>query len=615
MKFNTKTYVLEKTVALDRKMVWQLLADNNRMNAYVGLFPVTFSPATKQGAEVFYREAQAKLLGLVALKWQEFPFQWQKYESYIVERRYLSGPLKQYSMQAELFDTTDGGTRIKLTATFLPLNLAGYVGALANGVPAVKKMIVYLNDYLASGAERISEAPQKPNDAKVNLPELERLSALLAKSPVDQNYVKLLHHYLIDRENRDVAQIEPVQLANHWRADVDETLRVLLYATKVGMLNLSWNVICPNCRVSKEEHSSLSELEEQFHCDLCGVNYDADFDQFVELNFSVHPAVRTAYAEVYCVGGPTITPHIQAQQIIVSGETKSFKVPQNEEAFRLRVIQANHQVAIKQNGESHPLVYTDHGWSKELVSGEADIAVTNSSSADIVVALENADWTTQTVTAAKVTAMQEFRDLFSSEVLSPGQKISVGHVTILFTDLKGSTTLYETAGDSSAYGQVRNHFDFLADHIAGNSGSIVKTIGDAVMAIFHRPEDGLKAALAIQKNLAVFNETATEALVLRIGLYSGAAIAVNSNDRLDYFGRTVNIAARIQGQGEGGDIVLSKRVLAQPESAMLLASAGIELEEFSAELKGIDAAVELVRVRLAKGLVVEELASQVVSNR
>lgn len=608
MKFNTKTYVLEKTVALDRKTVWQLLADNNRMNAYVGLFPVTFSPATKQGTEVFYREAQAKLLGLVSLKWKEFPFQWQKYESYIVERRYLSGPLKQYSMQTELFDTTDGGTRIKLTATFLPLNLAGYVGALANGVPAVKKMIVYLNDYLASGAERISEAPQKPNDTKVNLPELERLSALLATSPVDQNYVKLLQQYLIGRENRDVAQIEPVQLANHWRADVDETLRVLLYATKVGMLNLSWNVICPNCRVSKEAHSSLSQLEEQFHCDLCGVNYDADFDQFVELNFSVHPTLRTAYAEVYCVGGPTITPHIQAQQIIASGETKSFKIPQNEEALRLRVIQANHQVAIEQNGESHPLVYTDHGWSQELVSGATDIAVTNTSNSDIVVALENANWSTQTVTAAKVTAMQEFRDLFSSEVLSPGQKISVGHVTILFTDLKGSTMLYETVGDSSAYGQVRNHFDFLTQHIAGNSGSIVKTIGDAVMAIFHKPEDALRAALAIQENLEAFNQTAKEEIVLRIGLYSGAAIAVNSNDRLDYFGRTVNIAARIQGQGEGGDIVISRDVLAQPMSASLLTAGDLELEEFSTVLKGIDGAVDLVRVRLRENFGVVEQA-------
>ncbi|WP_238323377.1 adenylate/guanylate cyclase domain-containing protein [Planococcus antarcticus] len=611
----SKTYVLEKEYALDRKTAWQLLADNNRMNLYIGLFPVSFRPAKQDGAEVFYREAHAKVLGLVPISWQEFPFQWQENDSYTVERRYLAGPMKHYTLKVELFDNAENGTRVKLTASFVPLNLLGYGAIWATGLPAVKKIMRYLDDYLQSGAATVFEAPQKTSNANINLPELERLTALLAKSPVNGDYVELLHRYLADKGDHDIAQIEPVQMAKLWNADLDDTLRVLLYATKAGLLNLSWNVICPNCRVSKVEHNSLSELEQQFHCDLCGINYDANFDQYVELNFSVHPTIRQAYAEVYCIGGPMITPHVKAQQVIEMGKTASFSIPIGEDALRFRVLQANDRVPVNSGMESNQLVYTDRGWSQSSVNGSRDVSITNSSSADIVVALEHADWNKQAVTAAKVTAMQEFRDLFSSEVLSPGQKIGVGHITILFTDLKGSTLLYETAGDSSAYGQVRNHFDFLASHIAKNSGSVVKTIGDAVMAVFHKPEHGLKAALAIQKNLATFNETATETLVLRIGLYSGAAIAVNSNDRLDYFGRTVNIAARIQGQGEGGDIVISKNVLTLPESVELLTSANVELEEFSAELKGIDAAVELVRVRLVEGLVVEELASQVVSNR
>ncbi|MGE6413350.1 DUF5939 domain-containing protein [Planococcus kocurii] len=605
-RLKPKTYILEKEYALDRKTVWQLLADNNRMNLSIGLFPVRFSPAKQDGADVFYREAHAKVLGLVPISWQEFPFQWQEDESYTVERRYLTGPMKHYTLTVELFDNAENGTRVKLTARFVPLNVMGYGAIWVTALPAVKKIMGYVDDYLQSGATTVLEAPQKTSKANINLPELERLSALLAKSPVNGDYVELLHRYLADKGDHDVAQIEPVQVAKLWNVDLDEVLRVLLYATKAGLLNLSWNVICPNCRVSKVEHGSLAQLEQQFHCDLCGINYDANFDQFVELNFSVHPTVRQAYAEVYCIGGPMITPHVKAQQVIEGGKTASFVIPQGEDALRFRVLQANDHVSVNSEIKSNQLVYTDLGWSHSSVNGSRNVAITNTSSADIVVALEHADWNKQAVTAAKVTAMQEFRDLFSSEVLSPGQKIGINHVTILFTDLKGSTLLYETAGDSSAYGQVRNHFDFLTGHIARNSGSVVKTIGDAVMAVFHKPEDGLKAALAIQKNLAAFNKTAKENLVLRLGLYSGAAIAVNSNDRLDYFGRTVNIAARIQGQGEGGDIVLSKDVLALPESVELLNSADVQLEEFSAELKGIDVAVELVRVRLAERFVMEE---------
>lgn len=603
-----KTYVLEKEYALDRTTAWKLLADNNRMNLYIGLFPVNFSPAKQDGGEVFYREAHAKVLGLVPISWQEFPFQWQENDSYTVERRYLSGPMKHYTLKVELFDNGESGTRVKLTADFVPLNPLGYAAIWATGLPAVKKIMRYLDDYLASGAKDIFEAPQKPVTSKINLPELDRLAGLLAQSPVNGEYVELLHRYLAEKGDHDVAQIEPVNLARLWDANLDDTLRVLLYATKAGLLNLSWNVICPNCRVSKVEHNSLSQLEQEFHCDLCGVNYDANFDQFVELNFSIHPTVRQAYAEVYCIGGPMITPHVKAQQVIQRGKTASFMIPKGEDVLRLRVLQANHRVALDNDAEATQLLYSDLGWSQDAVSGNGDVVITNSSNADIVVALEHSDWNKQAVTAAKVTAMQEFRDLFSSEVLSPGQKIGIDHVTILFTDLKGSTLMYETIGDSSAYGQVRNHFDFLTGHIKTNSGSVVKTIGDAVMAVFHKPEDGLKAALVIQKNLAEFNRTANEELVLRIGLYSGPAIAVNSNDRLDYFGRTVNIAARIQGQGEGGDVIISRDVLAQPMSAGLLSSVDVELEEFAAVLKGIDGAVDLVRIRLRENLVIEKHA-------
>lgn len=601
-----KTYVLEKEYALDRKTAWQLLADNNRMNLYIGLFPVSFSSAKQEGSEVFYREAHAKVLGLVPISWQEFPFQWQENDSYTVERRYLSGPMKHYSLKVELFDCGESRTRVKLTAAFLPVNSLGYAAIWVTGLPAVKKIMRYLDDYLASGASHIFEAPQKPVTVKINLLELDRLSALLAKSPVDERYVDLLHQYLVGKSDHDVAQIEPVQVAKLWNADLDDTLRVLLYATKAGLLNLSWNVICPNCRVSKVEHNSLSQLEQQFHCDLCGVNYDANFDQFVELNFSIHPTVRQAYAEVYCIGGPMITPHVKAQQVIEKGKTASFAIPRGEDALCLRVLQANHRVGIDKNAAATQLLYSDLGWSQDVASGAGDVVITNSSSADIVVALEHADWNKQAVTAAKVTAMQEFRDLFSSEVLSPDQKIGIDHVTILFTDLKGSTLLYETIGDSGAYSQVRHHFDFLTGHIKTNSGSVVKTIGDAVMAVFHKPEDGLSAALAIQKNLAEFNRTANKDFVLRIGLYSGAAIAVNSNDRLDYFGRTVNIAARIEGQGNGNDVIISRDVLAQQMSAQLLTGAEVELEEFSAVLKGIAGTVELVRIRLKEDVVIVE---------
>ncbi|KYG57886.1 adenylate/guanylate cyclase domain-containing protein [Planococcus maritimus] len=595
MTLKSKHYTIEKEYPVDRQTAWEQLADNNRLNDAIGLFPVKFQPNKTEATGLIYREAAAKVMRVVPMTWKSLPFEWQELEYYTTERQYLDGPLNYYILTLEFFEVSEGEkprTKVRLTAEFSPKNVLGYVGIQATGVPALKKIMAFLDDYQP---QQIEQAPRTNQRApKVNTEQLESLSKQLTKYPVAPEFAARLKHYLNNSTEQDAAEIVPKNLAKLWNMPMDEVLRGMLYATKTGLLELSWHVICPNCRVSKDNHRSLSELEQSFHCDLCGVAYDANFDQSVELHFSVHPTVRTAYAEVYCVGSPLITPHVIAQRIVRAGQAVSFKPVAGHTPMRLRVLQLNDQIRIGQTGA---FCYTASGWV-ESSQETADIAIVNDSEKDIVVALEYADWSKETVTAAKVTAMQEFRDLFSSEVLAPGQKIAIGHVTILFTDLKGSTALYEESGDANAYGRVRRHFDFLTEHIKQNSGSVVKTIGDAVMAVFSKPADGVRAALAIQEKLDAFNAQTHDTLLLRVGLFSGPAIAVNSNDRLDYFGRTVNLAARVQGQGDAGEVIISRALFEQPDVAKLLEGQGLSIESFTAELKGIEGEQALVRLRM-----------------
>jgi class 3 adenylate cyclase len=94
-----------------------------------------------------------------------------------------------------------------------------------------------------------------------------------------------------------------------------------------------------------------------------------------------------------------------------------------------------------------------------------------------------------------------------------------------------------------------------------NNGAIIKTIGDAVMAAFLSPADGVAAGPGMRNEIAHFNRGKQDReLILKIGIHSGAAIAVTLNDRLDYFGQTVNIAARVQGLAEADEIYLSADV-------------------------------------------------------
>ena len=193
--------------------------------------------------------------------------------------------------------------------------------------------------------------------------------------------------------------------------------------------------------------------------------------------------------------------------------------------------------------------------------------------------LERIAWSDQAATAAEVTALQVFRDLFSTEALRPGEQISVGTLTVLFTDLRHSTRLYREIGDATAFGRVMNHFDVLKKFIADHDGAIVKTIGDAVMAVFRCPANALDRNAGCTGSVGE-SRGRIMPLQLKAGLHSGPCIAVTLNDRLDYFGSTVNMAARLEGLSSGSDVIISRAVFEDAKVSELLESEMYEATPF-----------------------------------
>ena len=165
------------------------------------------------------------------------------------------------------------------------------------------------------------------------------------------------------------------------------------------------------------------------------------------------------------------------------------------------------------------------------------------------------------LTGKWILGSQTFRDLFRNEVISSNEGLTVRDITILFTDLKGSTALYDRIGDLKAFNLVRLHFDSLGKVIMGHGGAIVKTIGDAIMASFLSPFDAAGAALAMLEEIERFNgDLGRREIVLKMGIHRGASIAVTLNDRLDYFGQMVNVASRVQGIADADQICLTEEV-------------------------------------------------------
>jgi rubredoxin len=239
-----------------------------------------------------------------------------------------------------------------------------------------------------------------------------------------------LREHLISRDDDLVLGMRPRWLARQWNAEATDVLRLCLHATRVGLLNTSWNLMCPNCRVAKEQYTNLGSISESFHCDLCGIAYQANFDRYVELRFDVHPHVRNAASAIYCIGGPSITPHIWEQRAVAPGEVMNLIYPPTGERLRLRVLRANHivELSASQSADASdidaPLAYRDAGWDRTTVPVPISgvLTVQNEAYDAIVVALEAISWDDLATTAAQVTAMQEFRDMFGSEVLAPGSR-------------------------------------------------------------------------------------------------------------------------------------------------------------------------------------------------
>jgi class 3 adenylate cyclase len=226
--------------------------------------------------------------------------------------------------------------------------------------------------------------------------------------------------------------------------------------------------------------------------------------------------------------------------------------------------------------------------------GEAgSVAFVNDADFELAALIEDRTWVRDALTAPEVISLQAFRDLFAEATLRPGDDAGVSQVALLFTDLQGSTALYERVGDAAAYNMVREHFALLAAIVRDHDGAVVKTIGDAVMAAFSDPAQAVRAALAMQAEIGSSSHGVRD-LVLKVGVHAGPSVVVTLNDRLDYFGSTVNMAARLQGQSIGGDIVLSTSVADDPEAREILASVPQRRETVA--LKGFTEPVGFIRL-------------------
>jgi len=302
---------------------------------------------------------------------------------------------------------------------------------------------------------------------------------------------------------------------------------------------------------------------------------------------------------VFCAVGPHANRQVFAQSALDAGDGVTFEVPlapgryaisvAPDRAIAFDVEETGEQSAIDGEFDAQVIRLS----TKRVKPGVLRITMKNATAAPALVKVVEAALPADIATAADVTAIQEFRDLFSSEVLATGLELAIRSMTIVFSDLVGSTHLYSSHGDAPAFRIVSEHFDCLRDLIAEYRGAIVKTIGDAVMAVFVDAGDAFEAAVRFAPSVGIV-QGPTGPLEIRVGMHCGPCIAMRANDRLDYFGTTVNLAARIGHIAGAGEVALSETMAALPVIAARIASRRQQVENI--QFKGIAGPVGVIRI-------------------
>ena len=528
----------------------------------------------------------------MAVEWEEQPFEWVRPARFGVARTYSKGPITELRALVELTPRAAGGTKLSYDFRAKPRSLVGgFLVSLQVKFSSSRRFARAFRKYDEIASTEVEATPETAVELdSAAQSRLQVIGEKLLAEGADAEVVEQLIDFVSSADDFALARIRPYALADEWKLSRRAVLEACLRSTRFGLLDLQWELLCPLCRGAGETGKSLSEINSQVHCETCRIDFTVNFDRFVEVTFKPNALLRQVQTQNFCMGSPQKTPHIVAQQLLPAQSERELSLPLEPGHYRLRALELSggQDVSVTDAGQATASVTIgETGWpAQELkLAYQSSLKIANATSAEQLLILERLAWSDQSATAAEVTALQMFRDLFASEALRPGEQISVGTLTVLFTDLRNSTQLYREIGDATAFGRVMNHFDVLKKVIAEEDGALVKTIGDAVMAVFRRPASALKAMLSAQEMLAA-PAAGVAPLILKAGVHTGPCIAVTLNDRLDYFGSTVNMAARLEGLSTGDDVIISKALYDDLEVREFVASENLQATPFEILLKG-----------------------------
>jgi class 3 adenylate cyclase len=458
--------------------------------------------------------------------------------------------------------------------------------------------------------------------------EAESLFTVLRQS-ADAEAVTAIESLVREGSDRALSRVNTLDVARRAGLEEESVIAAFLHAARLGLFELSWNVLCPGCGGVLDAQATLKSVHgDEYNCALCAAGYEPTLDEMVEVTFTVSPRLRRIAAhdpgqlsvleyfrQMFWSSGVDLPEDEAFEDLVGEITLEAIELPPGERALLSLTLPTDFVIVFEpvthaaqfidiKGGPIHEpqslsLVYNKlraPTGTLEMRPGPLHLSLENRTDVRVLPSVWIAGDKLHHLlgrrkpflTAKRLLTNQTFRDIYRTDTLDIDQRLKITSLTFLFTDLKGSTELYERVGDLVAFDLVRAHFGVLNEIVAAEAGAVVKTIGDAVMATFPTPDRAMAAALRMRDAMLRLNaKRGREDLLLKIGIHEGPCLAVMLNDRQDYFGQTVNIAARVQGLAQSRSIFATAQVVGHPQTLSLLHKKGLDPTPQQRALRGI----------------------------
>ena len=456
--------------------------------------------------------------------------------------------------------------------------------------------------------------------------EARNLFSVLRQS-ADPETVDAIAALVQDGADRALCRINVLEFAARRGLDEERAIAAFLHAARLGIFELSWNVLCPSCAGVIEANETLRSVNhDEYHCGWCAAGYAPILDEIVEVTFTVSRRVRRIAAhdpnelpiaeylrQIFWSSAIDLPEDLD--RVIEETTLETVELPPGEKALLSLQLPAEFVIILDpvshttqfldvkgeptRERQSLSLVFDKVRMPTETIAlrpGPLRLSLDNRTDTRVLPGLWIASQRLHDLlahrkrflTAKRLLTNQVFRNIYGTDTIDVDQRLKITSLTFLFTDLRGSTELYERVGDLAAFDLVRAHFQVLNEIIAAEAGAVVKTSGDAVMATFSTPDRALAAALRMREAMRGLRDDHNgHDLLLKIGIHEGPCLAVVLDNRQDYFGRTVNIASRVQSLADSRSILATGPVVKHPQASTLLSTNGLSPVPQLRALRGI----------------------------